>query len=84
MLDAAGQISKICSDPKPIVVQTSLNDFHVSYELNAYINDVPGYRKAYSDLLAAIQDAFARAGVEILSPAYEAQRDGNPSTIPPV
>lgn len=84
MLDAAGQVSKICSDPKPIVVQTSLNDFHVSYELNAYINDVPGYRKAYSDLLAAIQDAFARAGVEILSPAYEAQRDGNPSTIPPV
>jgi small-conductance mechanosensitive channel len=84
MLDAASKVPEICPDPKPVVVQTSLNDFHVSYELNAYITNVPGYRKAYSDLLGAIQDAFAHAGVEILSPAYEANRDGNPSTVPPV
>jgi hypothetical protein len=34
-------------------------------------------------LLGAIQDQFAAADVEILSPAYLAMRNGNPSTVPP-
>ncbi|MEJ5368074.1 MAG: hypothetical protein WHT08_07140 [Bryobacteraceae bacterium] len=31
---------------------------------------------------ASIQDKFNAAGVEILSPAYQALRDGNELTIP--
>ena len=42
-----------------------------------------GRREILSDLLGAIQDQFAEAGVEILSPAYHAMRNGNPSTVPP-
>ncbi|MFZ9172560.1 MAG: mechanosensitive ion channel family protein [Vulcanococcus sp.] len=83
LLAAATDVSGICNEPKPVVVQTSLNDFHVSYELNASIEDASLYRRALSDLLAAIQDRFAQAGVEILSPAYEANRDGNRTAIPP-
>jgi hypothetical protein len=33
-------------------------------------------------LLAAIQDSFAAADVEIMSPGYHAIRDGNARTVP--
>ncbi|MFN7899467.1 MAG: mechanosensitive ion channel family protein [Synechococcaceae cyanobacterium] len=83
LLAAAGVVSGISPDPAPFVLQLSLNDFHISYELNATVRDVSLYRQTLSDLLAAIQDQFAAADVEILSPAYHAMRNGNPSTVPP-
>ncbi|WP_216909835.1 mechanosensitive ion channel domain-containing protein [Synechococcus sp. CCY 0621] len=83
MLDAAGATAGISRERPPFVLQTSLNDFHISYELNAYVEDVDTYRSTLSELLGAIQDQFAGAGVEILSPGYHAMRDGNGSTVPP-
>ncbi len=83
MLEAAGATAGVSRERPPFVLQTSLNDFHISYELNAYVEDVDTYRSTLSDLLGAIQDQFAGAGVEILSPGYHAMRDGNGSTVPP-
>ncbi|MCP9848865.1 mechanosensitive ion channel [Cyanobium sp. Morenito 9A2] len=83
MLDAAAATAGISQELPPFVLQTSLNDFHISYELNAYVADVDTYRRTLSDLLGAIQDQFSRAGVEILSPGYHAIRNGNGSTVPP-
>jgi len=83
MLDAAGATAGISQEIPPFVLQTSLNDFHISYELSAYVEDVDTYRSTLSDLLGAIQDQFAGAGVEILSPGYHAMRNGNGSTVPP-
>jgi small-conductance mechanosensitive channel len=82
MLAAAASVPGICIDPPPRVLQTSLNDFHISYELDACVRDVDRYRETLSELLGAIQDQFADAGVEILSPGYHAVRDGSPSTVP--
>jgi hypothetical protein len=42
------------------------------------------YRETLSDLLASIQDVFAAADVEILSPTYECNRDGSARTVPPL
>jgi small-conductance mechanosensitive channel len=83
LLEAAAGSRGICHDPAPFVLQTSLNDFHISYELNAHVRDVALYRETLSQLLAEIQDRFAAAGVEILSPSYHAIRNGNRSTLPP-
>jgi small-conductance mechanosensitive channel len=83
LLQAASTVDGICREPAPSVVQTSLNDWHVSYELDARIHDANQYRTILSLLLAAIQDSFADAGVEILSPACEVQREGIGLTIPP-
>lgn len=83
LLAAAADCEGISKLPPPFVLQTSLNDFHISYELNAHVVDVNLYREALSALLGAIQDRFAAAGVEILSPAYHAMRNGNRSTVPP-
>jgi small-conductance mechanosensitive channel len=83
LLEAAAGTEGISDDPPPFVLQTSLNDFHISYELNAHVREVSLYRQSLSRLLGAIQDRFAAAGVEILSPGYHAVRNGNRSTVPP-
>ena len=84
LLKAAWAVPGIAADPQPFVLQISLNDFNISYELNASIKDVMTYRETLSDLLASIQDAFAEADVEILSPTYECNRDGSARTVPPL
>jgi len=82
LLDAAKAVAGIAAEPAPFVLQTSLNDFHISYELNASVQDTRRYRETLSDLLGSIQDQFAAADVEILSPGYHAIRNGNRSTVP--
>ncbi len=82
MLAAAHSVPGISEEIAPYVLQTSLNDFHISYELNAFVKDAGTYRETLSELLAALQDQFAAADVEILSPGYHAIRNGNPSTVP--
>jgi small-conductance mechanosensitive channel len=83
LLSAAETTTGIASEPEPFVLQTALNDYHISYELTACVEDVNRYRETLSALLGSIQDAFAEAKVEILSPMYNAVRDGNRSTVPP-
>jgi small-conductance mechanosensitive channel len=82
MLAAAKSVKGISDEVEPYVIQTSLNDFHISYELNAFVIGADTYRETLSDVLAALQDHFAAAGVEILSPGYHAIRNGNASTLP--
>jgi small-conductance mechanosensitive channel len=80
---AAAATPGIEADPAPFVLQTALNDYHVSYEINAHTRDAQRSAQLLSALRAAIQDQFNAAGIEILSPAYEARRDGSASTIVP-
>lgn len=79
---AADATENILKDPKPFVFQTSLDDFYVSYELNAYTDAPNAMAKIYSELHQNIQDKFNEAGVEIMSPHYAAVRDGNQTAIP--
>jgi len=83
MLEAARAVPGIAEQPAPKVLQTALNDFHISYEIDASLRDVSLYRETLSELLASLQDRFAAAGVEILSPAYQANRESDSSTVPP-
>ena len=80
--DAALSTSLILQDPAPFVLQTSLGDFSVSYELNAYTEESSQIPKIYSELHQNIQDKCNEAGIEILSPQYSAVRDGNQNTMP--
>ncbi len=82
MLAAARSVDGITQEIEPFVLQTGLNDFHISYELTAFVRDAATYRQTLSQILAALQDQFAAADVEILSPGYHAIRNGNPSTVP--
>lgn len=82
LIRAASQTEGVEKSPKPFVLQSSLDDFYVSYQINAYVKDSHGIMKIKSDLHQHIQDEFNRAGVEIMSPHYRSERDGNASTIP--
>jgi small-conductance mechanosensitive channel len=82
LLEAARATEHILHTPAPFVLQTALNDFYVSYELNAY-TDVPTQMQfIYSELHENIQDRFNEAGVEICSPHFSSLRDGNTIAIP--
>ena len=81
LIKAALNTQDILPEPYPFVFQTSLDDFYVSYELNAYTDQPNKMAVIYSELHQNIQDACNEAGFEILSPHYGALRDGNPSTI---
>jgi small-conductance mechanosensitive channel len=82
LLGAARSTEHVRETPEPFVLQTSLDDFYVTYELNAHTDQPQVMARTYSSLHANILDAFAAAGVEIMSPHYGALRDGNASTIP--
>ncbi len=83
LIDAALQTECILQQPLPFVMQTSLDDFYVSYQLNAYTKDANKQAVIYSHLHQNIQDTCNGRGIEIMSPHYRSMRDGNPSTIPP-
>jgi len=82
LVEAALATPDILHEPRPFVWQTSLNDFYVSYEINAYTASPAAMLDTYAALHASIQDAFFAAGVEIMSPHYTSVRDGNTAAIP--
>jgi len=82
LLEAAARTPGLPGSPAPFVLQTSLDDFYVSYELNAYTGNPQIMAATYSLLHQNIQDAFNEAGVEIMSPHYSQIRDGNRMAIP--
>ena len=82
LLGAALKSEHISREYPPFVLQTSLDDFYVSYQLNATTNEPHLQPLIYSELHQNIQDAFNEAGFEIMSPHYRANRDGNTTTIP--
>lgn len=82
LIRAALKVEGIKAEPKPFVLQTSLNDSHISYEINAYTDQPNLMPLIYSDLHRKIHEEFDHAGIEIMSPTYLAMRDGNRSTVP--
>lgn len=82
LIDAALRTDLILKNPQPFVLQTSLDDFYVSYQINGYTKEANRQAVVYSQLHQNIQDCFNEAGIEIMSPHYRAQRDGNMATIP--
>ena len=82
LMNAAKKTDHLNMDIAPFVLQTSLDDFYVSYQVNAHTNEPDKVPAIYSELHENIQDEFNEEGIEILSPHYRAARDGNKTTIP--
>lgn len=82
LIDSALQTEMIEQTPAPYVLQTSLDDYYVSYKINAFTKEPNRQALIYSHMHENIQDNFNKANVEIMSPHYRALRDGNTTTIP--
>jgi small-conductance mechanosensitive channel len=81
LVSAAQKTEHIAETPPPFVLQTSLDDNYVSYEVNGWTRSPEELPAIYSSLHANILDEFHGHKVEITSPHYRAVRDGNASTV---
>lgn len=84
LIEAALSTELLQSQPKPFVLQSSLDDFYINYEINAFTKEPHNMATIYSTLHQNILEKFDAAGIEIMSPHYYALRDGNTSTVPSV
>jgi small-conductance mechanosensitive channel len=73
---AAERTPGLLKEPLPYVLQKSLGDFAVTYELNAYCDNPQAMPQLYTALHQNILDVFNEHGVQIMTPTYE----GDPET----
>ncbi|HTV63962.1 MAG TPA: mechanosensitive ion channel domain-containing protein [Bryocella sp.] len=77
LLIAADRTANIRKEPKPFIRQRQLSDFYVDYLLVARIQNEKLRLETLSNLHAQIQDAFNEYGVQIMSPHYMMQPEGD-------
>ena len=70
LLKAAQLTAGILTEPQPFVLQKSLGDYAVTYELNCYCDNAQHMMGLYSALHESIQDTFNEYGVQIMTPSY--------------
>ena len=71
LLEAAARTQGLLAEAKPFVLQSSLGDFAVNYELNVWCADAHGIEELYTRLHRNILDLFNEYGVQIMTPRYE-------------
>jgi small-conductance mechanosensitive channel len=81
LLEAAARTPGILETPAPFVLQRGLGDFSVVYEVNVGCHDPRNMWLLYNDLHRSIQDVFNEHGVQIMTPAYEADPQ-EPKVVP--
>ena len=75
LLEAAERTPGLLKEPPPFVLKRALDDFYVSYEINACCDDPSRMPALYSSLHGNIVDAFNTHGVQIMSPHFVGQPD---------
>lgn len=73
LLQAAASTKGVRRHPSPRVFQWELTDFYVHHQLHVYLERAEDRAYVRSDLNARILDAFASAGVQIMTPHFESQ-----------
>lgn len=81
LLLAAERTPGLLGEPPPFVLQKSLGDFAVTYELNAYCDDPHAMSRLYTAMHRNILDLFNEHGVQIMTPAYEGDPE-MPKVVP--
>ena len=83
LVKGAKNTELILEKPEPFVLVKSLDDFYINYEINCNTRYPEKSALIYSYLHESIKNELHNAGIEILSPHYNAVRDGNILTVPP-
>lgn len=82
LIEAATNAEGVLKNPAPFVLVKELEDFYCCYQINAYTDRDLAMPKVYSNLHKNIMDRFHEEGIEILSPHFYAERDGNEIVMP--
>jgi small-conductance mechanosensitive channel len=70
LINAALNTEYVQKKPKPFVLQTRLNDFYASYQINCYTKEVSRIPGIYAMLYANIQNGFQEAGLDMTAAHY--------------
>ncbi|MFX4427826.1 hypothetical protein ABTA68_19565, partial [Acinetobacter baumannii] len=73
---AAGRVAGLLRSPAPFVLQTSLGDFAVNYELNVYCDQPLAMLPLQAALQRHVLDVFNEYGVQIMTPHYQVDPAG--------
>jgi small-conductance mechanosensitive channel len=71
LLQAASSTQGVLKEPAPFVLQKSLGDFCVNYEINVFCDNAQAMNRLYTTLHQNILDVFNEYGVQIMTPNYE-------------
>ncbi len=82
LLGSAARTRGLVAEVRPFVLQRSLADFYVTYDLVMRLEDALDRPQVLSELHGHIQDAFNEAGVQIMSPHFMVQPP-SPVLAPP-
>ena len=74
LINGALKTEGILGDPKPFVLQLSLEDFYARYQINAYTRDVDRVPELYSALFENIQNSFRDAGLDMTAAHFRIYR----------
>ena len=78
---AAERTPGLLTEPAPFVLQKSLGDFAVTYELNVACDSAQDMAGFYTALHRNILDVFNEYAVQIMTPAYEGDPEA-PKVVP--
>jgi small-conductance mechanosensitive channel len=82
LLDGAARTEQIAPDPAPRVMVNSLGNYSVEYELRSFTSASDEIFATCTALRRNILDAFAEAGVEIMTPTILSHRDASELAVP--
>ncbi len=75
LIKSALETRGVIPEPKPFVLEMELNDYYMSYQLNAYIKDASEMPEIMSDLHENIQDNFKEAGIDMVATHFYDHRN---------
>lgn len=81
LVEAGNRTPGLLKNPAPFILQQSLGDFCVTYELNVYCDRPHEMMELYTLLNQNILDVFNEYGVQIMTPAYRADTE-QPKIVP--
>lgn len=70
LLKVASRTDNLLKKQKPFILQNSLDEFNVEYQLNVYTREADKMSGIYSDLRKNVQEVFSQAGINLVSPHY--------------
>jgi small-conductance mechanosensitive channel len=82
LIEGASRTKQINTDPAPKVLEQAFGNYSVEYYLRAWTNTSEGIFDTHADLRRNILDAFAEAGIEIMTPTILSHRDASELAVP--
>ena len=82
LLDGAARTEQITTEPAPTVLENCFGNYSVEYELRAWTKTSEEIFETCAVLRRNVLDAFADAGVEIMTPTILSHRDASDLAVP--